>query len=734
MFERTPEQLARHMVLLSIATDWELPIRTRAHLWLEVYGNALVQARTSAYLAQRRVLLADLLCSGRGPAPLPALLDAYSLLRHRHRDEVEGVLKTWAEEVAFDIALYRDTRVRAALGSRYDSLENVADWDYQMVIKPAAGCVHGKQYRAWRASGIAFEYGDQTYDRPNRTLGSYAEARTKKRGSIMARGYWGDTVVSPYHAIGTAAYVPTDAEASAAAAAVAPTATVATAASEPSQQPPKKGKQPQSHAGCLFDVLNRRYGSEQWRHHSVELATYNLLAWLSEIETGAVYVMGTENDIYSGLPVSGSSAPDEPSTAVEAEAGSAEVSAEGSAAEPAAGASSAASSQSAAPPPLAPPPMLTPAEAAALQASVRAAALCRARTISRAFKGVTVTLVSGDFKEDFLDRSSEGGINHLAGLFHVVALSNRSSHHLGHAAFPELFAPLSQATAAAATAAVEAAPPTPSPGSLLLVETGRNVTLLSAAQRSELVKRIVCLGGQAGAVVLGGDRALSADTFSVGTVISPGEISTGPAGGRAASAAAGAGTQATTTPAAPAPLYFAAPPGGGVPCGPCAQPEPLGENRGGSTFAGRPPAFTGKHGAAAAGGEGEDSSSTPARPVRAKCGGIAAFSHSEAPMAPIARLAAAAAGGGAAVKAAAREAAEEAWGLASGVDRHACWGGDNPMPEALAFAWLGRGVAAEVGAAFREAEARGAASGSEGAGQAESSSSSRGGASGSGGQ
>ena len=204
---------------------------------------------------------------------------------------------------------------------------------------------------------------------------------------------------------------------------------------------------------------------------------------------------------------------------------------------------------------------------------MRAAALRRARTISRAFKGVTVTLLSGDFAGDFLDKAAAGGVNRLAGLFHAITLSTRSAHHLGHASFPALFARSSSASA-------------PSPGALLLVETGRNVPLLSGAQREEMLKRVVTLGARAGAVVLGGDRALSADTFAVGTVISPGEVCVGGRGGAQAAQAQ-----------APGALYFAAPPGGTPPAGPCAAPEVQVHSD--ATFAGRPAAFTGKYGASA---------------------------------------------------------------------------------------------------------------------------------------
>ena len=42
-------------------------------------------------------------------------------------------------------------------------------------------------------------------------------------------------------------------------------------------------------------------GTEQHRHHAVEVALYNLFSYLWEIETGKVYQMMKANDIYSGL-------------------------------------------------------------------------------------------------------------------------------------------------------------------------------------------------------------------------------------------------------------------------------------------------------------------------------------------------------------------------------------------------------------------------------------------------
>lgn len=46
IWERQIEVLARHLLLLQVAQDWELPIRQRANVFLEIFGNCLVQVTT----------------------------------------------------------------------------------------------------------------------------------------------------------------------------------------------------------------------------------------------------------------------------------------------------------------------------------------------------------------------------------------------------------------------------------------------------------------------------------------------------------------------------------------------------------------------------------------------------------------------------------------------------------------------------------------------------------------
>jgi hypothetical protein len=55
------------------------------------------------------------------------------------------------------------------------------------------------------------------------------------------------------------------------------------------------------HAESLYEIVNKNTGTEQHRHHAVEVSLYNLYAYLWEVETGLPYKMQKAHDIYSGL-------------------------------------------------------------------------------------------------------------------------------------------------------------------------------------------------------------------------------------------------------------------------------------------------------------------------------------------------------------------------------------------------------------------------------------------------
>ena len=266
LLENPVEVLARDLTLLELLSDYSMPIRQRATVFLEVYGNCKVQRRTSEYIEKLGEKLRALMATGKGT--LHNILD-FSLLRYRERDDLERAFRLYARNVAFDMNALLDSRYRALYEERYDSRKSLGDWDYHHTLKSRGSIIHIKQFKEWRISGLAFEFGDQSYTEPNRTLMSYAEGTMKsgKEKGIKkeVKGFWGDVNSSPFAAYGT------DCET------------------------------PNKHSEGLWEILNKGTGTEQHRHHSVEIALYNLFSYLWELETSSTYAMTRANDIYSGL-------------------------------------------------------------------------------------------------------------------------------------------------------------------------------------------------------------------------------------------------------------------------------------------------------------------------------------------------------------------------------------------------------------------------------------------------
>lgn len=377
-------------------------------------------------------------------------------------------------------------RLILVAGARYDHRENLYDWDYHQTIRMNAGTIHSSQYRTWRNTGVAFEFGDATYPSPNRTLGgiplttaktrlptSASAAGTAARGgsNTPPLGYYGDMVVSPYHALGTAAYIPVPAEEEVANAVYV----VAEKSAIGGEATAHKG----NYACTLFDIMNRKAGSEQWRHNTTELAVYNLLAYMHEMETGALYLLRKRNDIYSG-------------------------------------------------------------DTSATTADPMEAARARARQISRTFSKVRITLLSGDF-HDILTKQR------LAGKMDVITSSIHSSRYLGLSGFGSLFRDAQPVAGVryvesdsddgprrwkqgASVAASEEPMARPAPaqgwggsghGGLLLVESARNLATLKQDDAKEVTRRAIGMCGRLGGMLVGTDRNLSADTFSRGTIWAP---------------------------------------------------------------------------------------------------------------------------------------------------------------------------------------------------------------------
>lgn len=112
-FIETPiEVLARNILLLELANDYEVPIRQRASTFLEIFGNCRVQDRTAKYIEQLGQQLRSLVTAGTGR--LEDLIDL-SLLKYRERDNLENAFKSYSRATSFDVDSLRDHRLRGKL-------------------------------------------------------------------------------------------------------------------------------------------------------------------------------------------------------------------------------------------------------------------------------------------------------------------------------------------------------------------------------------------------------------------------------------------------------------------------------------------------------------------------------------------------------------------------------------------------------------------------------------------
>ena len=132
------------------------------------------------------------------------------------------------------------------------SRQNVLDWDYYTRVNKVASIIHIKQWRDWRLSGVAFEFGNAIYSYPNRSMSTYAVGKIKKgcdRGLLKeVQGFWLDVLIGPYIAFGVECEAGND------------------------------------DAVDLFHIANEGSGAAQHRHHTVEVALYNLMGLMWEME------------------------------------------------------------------------------------------------------------------------------------------------------------------------------------------------------------------------------------------------------------------------------------------------------------------------------------------------------------------------------------------------------------------------------------------------------------------
>ena len=272
IYEDLVELLARHLLLLRVALDWELSIRKRAALFLEIFGNAMLQEETAAYLGKLGDELAGLAYGNDAESLLGYVVDL-DKLKFKERDLLISDAFTYWARGSCNLADLWNRRIRSTLGSRYDSRTGVFDWDYRSGLeKQGAGIVHVKQYRQWRETGVAFEFvGDSSNEErshPNLSFATFTEGYLKagkdQGHKKEVRGFWGDTAVGPYVSLGLDA-------------------------------------QNAAVNDVLLAKVDKGTGTERYRHNATVVAAYNLIKDLWCLETGTKYDLPNKNDIYSGL-------------------------------------------------------------------------------------------------------------------------------------------------------------------------------------------------------------------------------------------------------------------------------------------------------------------------------------------------------------------------------------------------------------------------------------------------
>ena len=91
VIDDTLECLARHLLLLLVATDTRRPVPERMHLWLELYGNARLRQKTRTALAEAATELLRMLAHPEEGHRLATVVDL-SLLKHANHANAARVV------------------------------------------------------------------------------------------------------------------------------------------------------------------------------------------------------------------------------------------------------------------------------------------------------------------------------------------------------------------------------------------------------------------------------------------------------------------------------------------------------------------------------------------------------------------------------------------------------------------------------------------------------------------
>ncbi|GMH41552.1 hypothetical protein BSKO_09462 [Bryopsis sp. KO-2023] len=226
VYEECIENLARHILLVLVLLDENLSVRDRVETFLELHGNVFIQEKTEAYLEALGKRLERFVSNYPRDSAIEKLYGVFDLsqLNYKERDALVEVFRGYRSDGKYSLEKGWESRLRNFYGDRFDFKKNMIDWDYHMRLCRRGCCgqaneggkndgsiVHFYHFREWRSSGVAYEFRDCVYKRPNRSLLTTTIGKSifcKDRSlqdvgkTVSAKGYWGDVANSPYHCFG----------------------------------------------------------------------------------------------------------------------------------------------------------------------------------------------------------------------------------------------------------------------------------------------------------------------------------------------------------------------------------------------------------------------------------------------------------------------------------------------------------------------------------------------------
>lgn len=132
------EIVARNLILLGIALENPdiINLRTKVHLFMDIYGNTLLRSSSYNYLTAKSRSLLKAITDNDYMRKLTPMI-SIEQMKYRERDGLENSFEFLVSKDghSFKIQEYWNVRLRKLLATRYDYREGQFDWDLNMVLK-----------------------------------------------------------------------------------------------------------------------------------------------------------------------------------------------------------------------------------------------------------------------------------------------------------------------------------------------------------------------------------------------------------------------------------------------------------------------------------------------------------------------------------------------------------------------------------------------------------------------